>query len=288
MTENQWHSRRLTLWIVCLLASIMILAVANSIIHYVPDTSGGTLFDTIGALLPYGLIIAIAVYYFMKSSARPSRSALGAPRFSVVRLVWYILRTVGAMVVAIVPFLILFRVLELSGIELTESGSGGIIVPHTRSNPTQVGSLSFDLWSSLAIFSVAFVFVTLLLATIVRGKEDRIEEITEELRPTINVSYEKGRFPDDPCRRAILSYYAKGRAHMVSQGIPLTEAMTPREFERNVIASHSKANENFTPLTLLFEEARYSIHNMGVPEKKEAKKHYESLMINFRVRKRVE
>jgi hypothetical protein len=288
MKKSQKRNPRVAFWIVCIVASIMILLVANSILHYTPGASGGTLLDAIGTFLPYGLIVAIAVYYFLISGVRPSRPTLTAGRMSAMHIIRYIVLMIGGMVMSMAPFLLLFWAIQLSGINLGQYGAGGTIVPYVQSNPIQVGSPSFDIWSSLAIFSVAFVFVTLLLATIVRGKEDHIEETTEELGPTVTPYYGKSGVSDDLHRRAILSYYARGREHMVNQGIPLSEAMTPREFERNVITSHGKAGEDFTPLTHLFEEARYSIHNMGASEKDEAKKHYENLMNKFRERKRVE
>ena len=97
MKEKQRRNPRVAFWIVCIVASIMILLAANSILHYTPGASGGTLLDTIGTFLPYGLIIAIAVYYFLISGARPSRPALTARGMSAVRMIRYIVLMIGGM-----------------------------------------------------------------------------------------------------------------------------------------------------------------------------------------------
>jgi len=289
--ENQGRRHNLTLWIASLVASITMLVIANSILRYAPSAPGGTLFDAIGAFLPYGLMIAVAVYYFLKSDVSPSRPRLSGTGFSILHLVRYILLMIGGMLLSMAPFLLVFWGIALSGINLGQSGAGTTVLPYAPSNPIQVSSPSFDEWAFLVILSVAFVFAVLLLATIVRGKEDHVEEIIDEgLGRTISTSYgSTDGFPDDHHRRAILSYYAKSRDHMTNQGVPLTEAMTPREFEKNVITSLSEAGESFTPLTHLFEEARFSTHTMGASEKSEARKHYENLKtINLKGRKRLE
>jgi len=288
--ENQGRKHRLTLWIIFLVASITMLIIASSILHYEPSASGGTFFDAIGAFLPYGLIIAIAVYYFLKSDIMPSRPALSATGVSILRLVRYLLLMMGGMLLSMAPFILAFLALAQFGLKIDQTGTTSQQFPIVPNKPIEVGPPAFDLWSFLAISSVIFVFATLLLATFVKVKGDHMEEtIDEELGRTISASYATNRFADDRYRRAILSYYARGREHMTSQGVPLTEAMTPREFEKNVINSINKARESFTPLTHLFEEARFSIHSMGASEKLEAKRNYENLKtINLRERKRVE
>jgi hypothetical protein len=273
--ENEERKRRLAAGIVFLAASIMMLIIVNSMLHYAPTASGGTLLDAFGAVLPYGLFAAMLIFSLLRSGFRSMKLPVRPYYHRYFRIDR---KLTAAMILAFfAPFLV-FVVLPIINSLLALPSIPSPPVPTTTSGSIEVSSPPFDLWLFLGIISVVSALVVLFAAAFHGKRRPNIEkkESVEELEDE-SIWSTKNRFVDDDYRRAILSYYAEGREHMANQGIPLMKATTPREFERNVLDSARMAGKDFTPLTYLFEEARFSVHPMGQPEKDRAEKHYERL-----------
>jgi hypothetical protein len=271
--ENEGRKRRLAAGIVFLAASIMMLVIANSMLHYAPTASGGTLLDAFGAVLPYGLFLAMLIFSFLRSGFRSMKLPVRPLYHRYFRIDR---KLTAAMILAfLAPFLLLV-VLPIVRSLLALPSIPSPPVPTTTSGSIEVSPPVFDLWLFLSIISVVWALLALFAAVYLGKRHPSIEkkESVEETEAETTWST-KNRFVDDDYRRAILSYYAQGREHMANQGIPLTEATTPREFEKNVLDSARMAGKDFIPLTYLFEEARFSVHPMGQPEKDRAEKHYE-------------
>jgi hypothetical protein len=277
--EAEERNRIPVAWIVFLVASVMMLITANLLLNYGNSNLGGTIIDVVGEVLPYGLIAAIFVYYLLKSNikayklSKPTLHGIHAPLARIFRLVFFIL---GSIFLSSVVIYIIFQGYLLLG------ANAGITSPSnptssTGANPAEVGPPLLDLWSSLSILTVIITAATLSSAIILGRRNERIQETIDEgdLESTKHITSSFNTFVDNDDRTAILSYYAKGREHMVEHGVPLTEATTPREFEKDVLNSISAAGKDFTSLTCLFEEARFSTHNVGGSEKEKAKRHYE-------------
>lgn len=272
--DTRKPSDRLASWVTFLFASTIILILASSILHYAPENAGGTLIDTMGELLPFVMITGVAIYYLLK---RPLRITKGGARqtagfFSTVA--GAVLAIAGAVFLATIIFVLVFMFPFGSGGTLAQiepPSSGG-------SNQTPPGVPAFYAWLLFSIFTVGFAVATILIGTYIGGKSKHAEEPIENeaTRPKFTTSGVI-RFTVDDERKAILAYYAQGREIIVDWGVQLGEHMTPREFEKNALSSIPKVGKDFTPLTHLFEEARFSIHPMGVPQKEEAGEHYEGL-----------
>lgn len=276
LMEDQGHRFSVVSWITLLVASIMMLFIVNSILHYAPNTSGVTLIDLAGDVLPYGLLVIMFFYYLLRLDARSIKVTTHSRRprrtFKLSFLV------IGATIISIVPFVVVILLLEIFGLNRVLTTSPTSTVSNGSGQPIQFGAITFDPWFILSAFSVVFT-LTMLFAVTSLGKRRRSIEETEgyEEIETKSIPLSANRYVDDDYRMAIIAYYAQGREHMVNQGVPLTDAMTPREFGKNVFNSLSVAGKDFTSLTNLFEEARFSIHPMSHSEQTKARNHYEKL-----------
>jgi hypothetical protein len=279
--EAEKRKHGLEAWIAFLVASVMILITANLLLHYSIGSVGGTLFDLVGEVLPYGLIAAIFVYYLLKSNIRVyklSKPSLHGIRSSFARFLKLLFFSLGSVFLSLIVFSILFQGYQLFG------GNIGITSPPSPTTPNlaiPAGAAQplFDLWSLLSISTLVFVTVVLFSAVLLGRRREVTQETIDdrEMEGTKRTETSLNRFLDDDDRIAVLAYYADGREQMVMQGVMLTDATTPREFEKNVLNSSRVAGRDFTPLTRLFEEARFSIHQVGGSEREKAKKHCEKL-----------
>jgi hypothetical protein len=277
--EERRHS--LVAWIAFLVASVMMLITANLLLHYSIGSVGGTLFDLVGEVLPYGLIATIFVYYLSKSNVKAYR--LSKPSFHGIRssfalFLKLLFFSLGSVFLSLIVLSILFQGYQLFG------GSIGITNPPSPPAPNPAipaGAAQplFELWSLLSVLTLIFAAAVLFSAGLLGRRREVIQETIDdaEMEGTKRTEASLNRFVDDDDRIAVLAYYADGREQMVMQGVALTDATTPREFEKNVLNSSSVASRDFTPLTRLFEEARFSIHQVGGSEREKAKKHRERL-----------
>jgi hypothetical protein len=283
LVEAEEHNSSAATWAAFLVASALMLIIANLLLNYDSANQGGTPIDVIGAILPYALVVSLVAYYLMKSNIRAyrlSRSPLRGFRASFPRILKLIVFILGSVILLSTVILAVFQVLfnGYSPIGLTFE------VPSTPNsgtlpfgNPAEAAKPLLDLWPYLIMLTVIVTTATLFSAIVLGKRHEEIHESTdqEDLEGPRSATSSLNTFVDDSDRAAILAYYAQGRDHMVSTGVPLTEATTPREFEKNVLDLKSAAGKDFTSLTRLFEEARFSVHDMGKPQKKKAKRHYE-------------
>jgi hypothetical protein len=279
--EAEEHNRNPVAWISLLIASVMMLITANLLINYGSTGSGGSLIDSVGEVLPYGLIAAVFVFYLLRLNIRayrPSRPTLRrvqAPSSRVLRNLFIFL---SSLLLAMTFFYFLFQGFKVLGGSLGTISTSNPSSP-SGPNPPGITNPLLDLWSSLSILTLIITTATLLSAILLGSRKKRIQETIDEgdLESTGHIASSSNSFVDDDDRKAILAYYAQGRENMVERGVPLTEATTPREFEKGVLNTVSAASKDFSSLTRLFEEARFSIHNVGGSEREKAKVHYEKV-----------
>jgi hypothetical protein len=260
---------RLLTWTAFLLVAIMIEIIASSILNYSPSIPRVTLFDEVGAALPFALIAALATYFLLKSH-RPDQSVIRKTTQFTLRVHVFAAIICIGMFLGVLLFILLFIPMP-PGIPVPSSTTV------TSQNWTNALSLpSFDLLSLLVISVIAFPIMVLLLATFHRKKVEVIEDTSEEgaAKETWSIG---NRIIDDEYRRAILVNYMQGKELMVNQGVPSSDVITAREFESNVLDTVSTAGKDFTPLTRLFEEARFSLHLMGESQSAMSEKHYKRL-----------
>jgi hypothetical protein len=259
----------------------MMLITANLLLNYEPSNTGGPMIDSVGQVLPYVLIAAIFVFYLLRANMRAykvSRPSLRGIHVSPRRTLRNAFIIFGSIFLAVMFFYILLRGWQLVGLNIGTTPPSGSTPPTGPLSPETATSL-VNLWSSLGILTVIITAATLFSAILLgRGKE-RVQGTIDEgdLQETKHITSSFNAFVDDDDRTAILTYYAKGREHMVERGVPLTEATTPREFEKGVLNSICVAGKDFSSLTRLFEEARFSVHNLGESEKEKARQHYEKV-----------
>jgi hypothetical protein len=259
-------------WIAFVAASLMILLLASSTLNYSLGISSITLFDEVGAALPYALIVAIITYYLLKSS-KPKGIPAGQLAKSAFRVDAFLLLIVGGVLVGVLLFILFFIPSPLGGMPVLRP-------PGTTTGAYGQNSLnlpSLDLLSLLTIFMIVFPIVAVLLATVLTKKADVVENPADELEIAKDSWNGEGGTIDDEYRRTIIANYLRGRELMVNQGVQSTEVMTPREFESGVLQSLKTAGGDFLPLSRLFEEARFSIHAMGQGERIKSEKHRKRL-----------
>jgi hypothetical protein len=279
--EAEEHNWSPTAWIWLLVASVMMLITTNLLLNYGITNSGGTLIDAVGQVLPYGLIAAIFLFYILRSNIRAyrlPRPALHGIHESPLRIVRNLFIIFGSIFLTVIFFYFLLQGFQVLGGKITTTAPPTL--PSTSgSNPPEGATPVLDLWSSLSMLTVIITAATLIGAFLLGRRKEKIQETIDEgdLEDNKPFTPSFNSFVDDDDRSAILAYYAKGREHMADSGVPLTEATTPREFEKGVVNSVSAAAKDFSSLTRLFEEARFSVHNLGGSEREKARIHYEKV-----------
>ncbi len=258
-------------WIAFIAATIMILIMASSAIRYSPDNYAVSSINEIGAVMPYALFAATISYYilrYVRSKGTLSRQLMG----HTLRVYAVAFLIIGGWLLGLALFILLFVPFPL----------GTIIPPPTTivvtgSQQNAFNLPTFDLLSLLAISLIVFPILVIILATYVRKKAEVFEESLQEAATYQETWTEGEEAVYDEYRRAIIANYVHGRELMVKQGVPSTQVTTSREFEAGVLESVDEAGKDFVPLTRLFEEARFSVHQMGEPEKKKAERHHKKL-----------
>jgi hypothetical protein len=227
------------------------------------------LLDQIGGVLPYALIVGVVTYYLLDSRLKRAfsdRIKMPLWFFGVQCLI------VAAVMIAVVLLLPFWP--SIPGLGL---GPPPLSYTVINAGERALNLPVFGLLSLLTIFMIAFPIVALLLATRLRRRSEVIEEPREE---EIGSKERWKGVPEntyDEYRRMIIGNYVEGRELMTHLGVPSSDVTTSREFESNVVRSVNEAGRDFVPLTRLFEEARFSVHSMGEPEKLKSEKHRKKL-----------
>jgi hypothetical protein len=267
LAESRNRLPSILAWATFVAASIIILLIASSALHYAPGNSGATFADEFGALLPYGLIVGLLLFYILKA-VKGSGATLQGTRFFFSNM-WKVVAI--AVMFLVVVFTVKLFSIPTPPINGSTTGSNNL-VPGTPIPSTSLPTLSPFIFIG-AIAMIVGIAILLSLSSIRR--RHRAEEETPKL-----VIQEKGpgdsldRSEIDDMRRAIIYRYVQGRNLLVGRGAIWEEGMTAREFERKVDLSYENAGCDLVPLTRLFEEARFSVHPMGHAEKEKADNHY--------------
>ncbi len=101
-------------------------------------------------------------------------------------------------------------------------------------------------------------------------------EIEEDLSSTVNKAISDLHEGED-VRSTIIDSYREMCRVLEKRGERNDEFLTPREFEKAVIGNIPQVNEVISEITHLFEEARYSPHELKEEERKKAVTHLQNL-----------
>jgi hypothetical protein len=258
------------MWIAFLVASILILTVTGSALHTAPSSSGGTLVDEFGAVLPYALIGGLLLYYFLRPTRKREVPLRGTRSF---------FSNLGIMLVLCVAVFVAALVLKIVSMPSTGQVGPANLLPPPVSNPQSGPGGEFYLSPILFLGTLVAIvaFAVVLGISSLRRRFEATGETVDMNVEDVTAETPSSPFVVDDLRRAILHSYVLGRNLMVGQGVMLNEGMTAREYEKKVDKCIEDASGDFVPLTRLFEEARFSIHPMGQPEKERAENHYRNL-----------
>jgi hypothetical protein len=270
LAESARHRYDLLTWILFSAAALMILVMAGSLIRSAPLSVLGITMDEIGVALPFGLCAAVVTYILLKPKTigKPATGAVGR---AILNLHGAVLAVAAGMLVAFVIFILTFIPFPLGSL----TGVSEPRLPSGQSNLTDLPLFNPVFASS--IFAIGVIFVVALIVTFFRMKTETIDDTPDEEMVAKGVSPIPGTVISDEYRKAIIEKYVEGRDVLAVQGIPSSDYTTHREFEKRVLRSAKSAGKDFVPLSRLFEEARFSSHVVGAPQKDEAEKHYEKL-----------
>lgn len=156
-----------------------------------------------------------------------------------------------------------------NGTEITNTTTGfSRIIPIDESSRNYGNLTSLILISTLILL---FVFSVYILFNLASGKPSfsfkfkktyssspivEFKKILEENVEELRMNYQKGSNP-------ILELYRKVCDFLIKEGVEDAPHLTAREFEENVYKILNFKPRSFRELTLLFEEARYSNHEIS-------------------------
>ena len=271
MVESARHRSGLLMWILFVAASLPILVMTSSLIRNTSSSYAGITMDELGGALPFGLSAAVATYLLLKPKRikKPPVRAAGRAILKTQQMV--LIMAVGIFLVTIY-FILTFIPFPLEIV-------GGGLAGSSHSGEYNLANLPiFNPVLASSIIVIGAIFVVALLATFLRTKTEAFDETPEEETVGRGAIPIPGRIIDDEHRKAIIERYVKGRDVLIVQGVPMSESTTHREFEDNVLQSAKIASNDFVPLSRLFEEARFSSHLVGEPQKNEADRRYEKIV----------
>ena len=155
------------------------------------------------------------------------------------------------------------------------------------------GKNIFDKTSSYGniIFPIILLSISLLIITELRrgGKEEvkvdeflNVDEEDKETRSTDNISSEFENIRDElkeskDVRKAIINVYKNMMKIFEKEGIKFEPSMTSREFMNYAMTNFDVSDETISDITNLFEEARYSSHELDEPYREQAFKDLKKL-----------
>ncbi len=130
----------------------------------------------------------------------------------------------------------------------------------------------------LGVFLVAALFVSVLLIAFMFRLGPRFEGGKGEPAPrgprraaaqAVQAAISELEMGED-VRAAILACYARFCRFLGARGFAAQDALTPRELEDLAVRRLSVSPDSAEALTALFEEARYSVHPLGDPDRERA------------------
>ncbi len=148
--------------------------------------------------------------------------------------------------------------------------SGG--VPDPSSYNADSGTISASGSFIIPAFLVGAISIILLVKFVLYKMERReTEEITvkEQMSDTIDRTLDdliKGK----DVRSTIIRCYAEMSKHLERQGVREDESFTPREFREKAMNELDVSQKSISSITSIFEEARYSSHELGEKDKNSA------------------
>lgn len=279
-THVRLRSLLLLLVVVVLLAMVMLTAGgrslgAGSVSVAVPRSLGSLLFAAFTALLVISLALGVVIVYALRPSLRRKKD--DDPEWVTVRPPFsWIERLLAALVPVLLAAVIVVAVVLVVH---AHSGAGANVVVGPRAGapvaspvgaqapPVSVGS-SWGL-VGLAAGGLAVaggVIALLVLRRRVAAEADGVSA-EEQARDALvgraaALSLDDVRREHDP-RRAVLAAYARMEGLFAEDGLARPSSKTPSEYLADVLRASSAPPAALHDLTLLFEEARFSPHEMS-------------------------
>lgn len=133
----------------------------------------------------------------------------------------------------------------------------------------------------LSMVATVLAAGVIIVQSLIRAREEavsiekdreRSEEVVEAIRESV-FELESSL----SCREAIVRCYKRFCELLTSRGLPIPDHQTAREFRKLAARILRLPKEPLEGLTELFEEARYSLHEMTIREREEALKHLRDL-----------
>ena len=188
-----------------------------------------------------------------------------------------ILETVIAIVVVLVVLFLLLQfghpVLSKPNTRLGSQNStaGNLGLPAT--NSSFAGALFGGLAFALLVPMVGIVAVIVIFALMsLFGSREEIRKgtgVKAAVAEAVEHSIEEIAGGKDP-REAVIEVYSEMRWKLVQEGALDGTSTTPREFGRGAVERLGLRHQTVHQLTLLYEEAKFSLHPMSAVEEKRA------------------
>lgn len=286
------HGRatRVVLPVLVVLALVAVVAIAST--GSTPGGSGRTrapsesLFDTIYSL---GLLAVLAggvllVYGLTQRKAIARELATG--RYRRTSLLGFLV-FVGIFVALSYWRLQGWTPLQAGADEEGFAFPGPVPVPTTPENGQTERYEPSVSWPPIA------VVVGLIIATLVayfvaerraRGARGSGAVLAEQLAAALDETLDDLRAESDP-RRAIIAAYARLERVLAANGVPRRAAETPDEYLVRVLGDLELTPEAIGRLTALFEEAKFSHHDMDATMKESAIAALEQIRDELRARR---
>lgn len=143
--------------------------------------------------------------------------------------------------------------------------------------------------TALGLLMVASIFVAgmIIVQSLIRAKQeaasfekDRKEEVVKAIRESV-FELESSL----SCREAIIRCYKRFCELLERRGLSIPDHQTAREFREMVARFLRLPEDPLRGLTALFEEARYSSHEMTTQDREEALKHLRGLEHHLSVKR---
>jgi len=184
----------------------------------------------------------------------------------IISLIFYFKSTLKILYKAIISFLgilILFGIVYIISIFLSKLNTS------TSSSVQGVQFSGQYLYGSLSIIAVIIVFSILLIYIISKNFPKAHENVNINMNRSITKMIKDLKFSND-VRGSILKVYYELSNMLREHGIIENDYLTPREFENITLEKAHIDSKPFETIVKLFEEARYSVHELNDYHREEA------------------
>ncbi len=144
----------------------------------------------------------------------------------------------------------------------------GVDLPESATSPFMIPVLLMGALSGVFVFSMVVLWL--------KDKGEEEEEVKEVVAETIDRTLED-LYEGKDVRSSIMRCYAEMIDKLEEKGISEEDSFTPREFRAQAIKQLDVSQESVYKITSIFEEARYSNHELGEKEKETAIENLEKL-----------